>query len=87
MRQFLRRLEREWWGERIEECEVACNSGKLGSMYKILKAIGRKEWKAPPSLGITLEEFREHFEKMSEQRYEIDPAVIREVRERVHNIS
>ena len=26
MRQFMRRVEREWWRERIEECENACNS-------------------------------------------------------------
>ena len=34
------------WRERIEEYEGMCNSGKIGSMYKILKVIGRKEWKA-----------------------------------------
>ena len=73
MRQFLRRVERDWWRERIEECENACNSGRMGEMYKILKEIGRKEWKAPPSVGITVEEFKEHFEKVSEMRYEVDP--------------
>ena len=85
MRQFLRKVEREWWRERIEECENACNLGRMGEMYKILKEIGRKEWKAPPSVGITVEEFKEHFEKVSEMRYEVDPAliggVIKEVRE------
>ena len=35
MKQFLRRLEREWWRERIEECEITCNSGRMGEMYKI----------------------------------------------------
>ena len=43
MRQFMRRVEREWWRERIEECEIACNSGRMGEMYKILKEIGKKE--------------------------------------------
>ena len=81
MRQFLRRVEREWWHERIEECENACNLGRMGEMFKILKEIGRKEWKAPPSVGITVEEFKEHFEKVSEMRYEVDPAVIGEVRD------
>ncbi len=32
MRQFLRRVEREWWRERIEECENACNSGRKGEL-------------------------------------------------------
>ena len=66
-------------GERMvarEECENACNLGRMGDMYKILKEIGRKEWKAPPSVGITVVEFKEHFEKVSEMRYEVDPAVI-----------
>ena len=65
-RQFLRRVEREWLRERIEEYEIACNSGRMGEMHKILKEIGKKEWKAPPSVGITVEEFSEHFEKVSE---------------------
>ena len=86
MRQFLRRVEREWWRERIEECENACNSGRMGEMYKILKEIGRKEWKEPPSVGITVEEFREHFEKVSEKRYEVDPAVIGGVIEKVRDL-
>ena len=86
MRQFPRKVEREWWRERIEECEIAYNSGRMGKMYKILKEIGRKEWKAPPSVGITVEEFRAHFEKVSEQRYEVDPAVIGVVIEKVRDL-
>ena len=64
MRQFLRRVEREWWCERIKGCEIACNSGQIGKMYKIFKAIGRKEWKAPRSVVITVEELKVHFEKV-----------------------
>ena len=41
MKQFLRRVEREWWRERI--FEIACNCGRLGEMFKILKEIGKKE--------------------------------------------
>ena len=55
-------------------------------MYKILKEIGRKEWKMPPSVGIKVEEFREHFEKVSEKGYEVDPAVIRGVIEKVRDL-
>ena len=86
MRQFLRRVEREWWRERIEECEIACNSVRMGEMYKIFKEIGRKEWKSPPSVGITVEEFGEHFEKVSEKSYEVDPAVIGGVIEKVRDL-
>ena len=83
MKQFLRRIEREWWSKSVEECEEASNFCKIGSMYKILKVTGRKEWKALPSVGITEEEFREHFEKVSEKRSEVDPAAFREVIEQV----
>ena len=85
MRQFLRRVERERWRERIEEYEFACNSGRMGEMYKILKEDEKKEWKALPSVGITVEELREHFEKVSEKRYEVDPAVIGEAIEEVRD--
>ena len=88
MRQFPKRVESDWWHERIEECEIAFNSDRIGGMYKILKEIGRKEWKAPSSVGITMEELRKHFEKVSEQtRYEVDPAVIRGVIEQRQDLS
>ena len=32
MRQFLRRMEREWWRKRIKECVIAYNSGRMGEM-------------------------------------------------------
>ena len=37
-------------------------------------------------LGISVEEFREHFEKVSEERYEVDPAVIGGVIEKVRDL-
>ena len=33
MKDFLRRLERNWWNERIREDENACSQGRLGDMY------------------------------------------------------
>ena len=79
LRVRLRGLEREWWDERITECEEACRSGRMGDMYKILKKIGTKGWKkAQANVKITAEEFKEHFEKVSEMRYEVDPRVIHE---------
>ena len=36
MRVFLRRLEREWWEERIKECEAAFSRGRVDDMYAIL---------------------------------------------------
>lgn len=79
MRVFLRRLEREWWEERIRECEEACNRGRVGEMYAILKEVGKRSWKrAPVSCKISVEEFEEHFEGVTAERYELEPERIRE---------
>ena len=79
MRVFLRRLEREWWEERIRECEEACNRGRVGEMYAILKEVGKRSWKrAPVSCKISVEEFKEHFEGVTAERYELEPERIRE---------
>ena len=55
IRHLLRKVERESGGvgQLFEEYEV-CNSGQIRDMYKILKVIGRNEWKAPPRVGITV---------------------------------
>ena len=42
MRVFLRRLEREWWDEKIRECEEANIRGRVGEMYSILKEVGKR---------------------------------------------
>ena len=80
---FLKVKEREWWRERIEECKEACERGRMGDMYKVLRVIGRKSWKkAPVSTSITASEFKEHFERVSEERYEREPGEIRATVER-----
>ena len=76
-KRMLREWEREWWREKIQQCEEACRGGRVGEMYKLLRGIGRRRWKAPASGKITAEEFREHFEKVSSERYEVEPSVIR----------
>ena len=68
----------------VGDCTVWIATLSLGSKERLEKVIGRKEWK---ECGIIVEEFREHIEKVSEQRYEIDPAVIREVIEWVQDMS
>jgi len=77
MKVFLRNVERDWWSGKIDECEAACRAGRMGDMYGLLKEIGRKGWKAPASSRITVEQFREQFEKVSVNRYEVEPNVIR----------
>ena len=57
-RSFLRRIEREWWEGVIEECEEACRLGRVGDMYKALNRLSKRDWKAPRSTTITVEQFR-----------------------------
>ena len=60
---FLRRLERYRWEERIRECKEACNRGRVGEMYAILKDVGIGSWKrAHVSCKLSVEELMDHFE-------------------------
>ena len=77
-RNFLRRIEKEWWDIVIGECEEACQVGRLGDMYKALDRLAKREWKAPRSSTITVEQFRNHFEGITRDRYEELPGTIRE---------
>ena len=72
-------LEREWWGERIGECREACERGRIGEMYSILRKIGRRGRPAVAGTKITAEEFKEHFEGVSRERYEVEPGMIERV--------
>ena len=83
VRRYLRRIERIWWEERMRECREACDRGRIGDMYKLLRKIGTKGGKAPESSMITIGEFKEHFERVSNVRYEEDPSVIARVIEGV----
>lgn len=78
LKRFLRRLEREWWMERIRECETASVEGRVGDMYKCLRRLGGRERKAPASGNITVCEFKDYFESVTKDKYEEEPRVIEE---------
>jgi len=86
MKSRLRAWEREWWEGKIRECEEASRTGRVGDMYKILRSLGTRGWKAPASTTITSREFREHFEGVSRDRYEEDRETIEEVLGRVRDL-
>ena len=79
LRRSLNRWETEWWDRVIEECSEACEEGKMGKMYKALNELGRRGMKAQEGTNVTVGEFKEHFQRVSCERYEIDPGVIEEV--------
>ena len=88
MKANLRRWENEWWEEIISECAEACNDGRVGDMYRILRKLGCRG-KGDIGVGntqITNEEFKEHFAGVSRDRYERDPEQIDAALEEVQDL-
>ena len=88
LKRSTRAWEREWWSGRIRECQEAQNRGDIGEMYKILREIGKGTYtKSQAATTVTTAEFREQFSEVSKERYEVEPAELREVVERVEDMS
>ena len=86
VKRYMRRIERRWWDERIGECREASESGRIGDMYKCLRKLGTRGSKAVRGCMITAQEFKEHFERVSSERYEEEPGVIQGVIGRVGDL-
>ena len=65
MKKRTRELEREWWDERIAECEKAARKGDFGAMYSLLRKLGTRRSKPQAGHKITTEQFKNHFSKIS----------------------
>ena len=76
LKRKLREWERGWWEVKIEECREACETGRMGDMYKVLRSLGKKGKKAGESHHITVEDFKGHFARITEERFEEDPEVV-----------
>ena len=88
MKTSLRRWEREWWEGIISECTDACNEGRVGEMYRILRKLGTRG-KSDVGVGstqISIEDFKDHFAGVSRERYERDPAQIETALEEVRDL-
>ena len=67
------RWEREWWQQIITECEKAAEVGNSREVYSKLKILGKRDIKtARTNTNITKDEFKLHFQKVSEERFEND---------------
>ena len=60
----------------IEECEEASVRGRIGDMYECLRRLGTRERLAARSMKQTVDDFKNHFESLSRDRYEERPEVI-----------
>ena len=73
--------EENWWNEIADKCEKALKLGKLGEMYDVLKKL-QKHGEYNNSKNILLfseERFKDHLEKITENRYEPDVIKINNV--------
>ena len=86
-RKELMRWEKEWWDEELVRCEGASSRGDLGGMYKSLRTLGsRGVKKVKTGTTITKEEFRDHFKKVSEDRFENLPEDMERVVDRAPDL-
>ena len=77
LRNNTRKWEKDWWEELIEKCREAGEKNDQGSMYRLLKQIGLRNFKkAPETTTITKEEFKEQFSSVSKDRFERKPEEI-----------
>ena len=61
-----------------EHRKEASETGKIGKMYKNLRRLGGRDKPAGRSTTVTVKDFKEHFERVSKDRYEEDPRVVNE---------
>ena len=64
----------------IKECSEEEEVGDIGRLYTTLKRIGLKDMKkGRQETKVTTAEFRDHFSKVSKDRFKNDPQFIEEV--------
>ena len=76
MKKRLKQLGGDWWDKILDECQAANENVDMGSVYEILRQLGARDSKPNTGATITTIEFKEHFEKVSKDRYGADPAVL-----------
>ena len=88
LKKSISRWEKEWWEELLVECEQAGERGDQGTVFRLLKKIGKRDFKkAPVTTNITSDEFRNHFKKVSDSRFERDPEEIDKFVQEIPDIS
>ena len=80
-----KKWEEDWWNELADRCEQAWKLGRLGEMYDLLKKLQKSgEYNNSKNILLFSEEiFKEHLEKITENRYESDVIKIETVMNKV----
>ena len=69
---FCKQWEEDWWNKMADKCEKAWKLGRLGEMYDLLKKVQKcGEYNNSKNILLFFEEkFKEHLDKITENRYE-----------------
>ena len=76
MKRRLKTLEMEWRDKLLSECQVVNEKGDIGTMYRLSRQLGGRDRKPDTGTTIVTAEFKHHFEKVSKDRYDIDPSTL-----------
>ena len=80
--------EKSWWNDIINDCKEASERGDQGTVYKQLKKLGTRGMTvATEATNITTEEFKTHFQAISQERFENNPEDIEETVNLIEDIS
>ena len=83
-----RTWEREYWETILEDCNDAANRNDAGVVYKNLRKLGKRGMKtAPTSTTLKKEDFKNHFQNVSKDRFENPPEEIENSVNQMRDIS
>ena len=79
--------EKEYWDEILEEAAEARDKNDMGKMFKLLRKLGMRDGKiTKPSEHFSVEEYKSHFEKVTQERQEVTNQVVNWVYDRVDDM-
>ena len=79
--------EKEYWDEILEKAAEARDKNDMGKMFKLLRKLGVRDGKITrPGKHFSVEEYKSHFEKVSQERQEVTNQVMSWVFDRVEDM-
>ena len=79
--------EKEYWDKILEEAAEARDKNDMGKMFKLLRKLGMRDGKTTrPDEHFSVEEYKIHFEKVSQERQEVTNQVMSWVFDRVEDM-
>ena len=86
-RKAKKQWEKEYWDKILEEAAEARDKNDMGKMFKLLRKLGMRDGKITrPGEYFSVEEYKSHFEKVSQERQEVTNQVMSWVFDRVEDM-